>query len=154
MIMSGLECKIDKCSTWSKSHVSSLKRAIKKMQKTTEKPLILYRGAQVSPILEEISDDEAIQRFMKKVPIVNPSPISTSTSRNIAKEFIYRGGYIHVFHLDNGVKVLDLNKIQCINQQIMGAKQREREVIISPNQMFIPLRRYKDVFHWRVANII
>jgi hypothetical protein len=116
MIMSGLENKVDKrYSTWSKSHVSSLKRAIKKMQKTIDKPLILYRGAQVSPILEEVSDDEAISRFLNKDPIVNPSPISTSTSRAIAKEFIHRGGYIHVLHLDIGVQVLDFKNIQCSN---------------------------------------
>lgn len=152
MIMSGLESKIDKrYSDWTRSHVSSLKRAIKGMEKPVQKPMILYRGAQASPILEEITDEHAIQRFQTKIPIINQSPISTSTSRTIAKEFIYRKGYLHVLHLDAGVKVLDFKRVSCADEGVMKTKIREKEIIISPNHEFIPIKRYKDIFHWRVV---
>ena len=155
MRMSGLGSKVDKrYATWTTSQVSTLKRAIKSMQTDIRKPITLYRGVartQASPILEDVADDAAIQRFMKKEPITNPSPISTSTSRAIANEFIHRRGHLHVLHVDIGVHVLDLTGIPCENPRIMKAKMREKEIIITPNHTFIPLRRYKDTFHWRVC---
>ena len=150
--MSGLGKNIDKrYATWTKAQVSKLKRTIKSMQKPIDEPIILYRGAQCSPILENINDDQALERFLRKEHISNPSPISTSTSKNIAKEFIYRGGYLHVFHLDIGVQVLDFNEIQCKNPRVMKGKKREKEFIIAPNHTFIPIRRYKNTFHWRIT---
>lgn len=150
MIMSGLGENIDRrYATWTMSEVSKLKRAIGNMQSPIGKPIVLYRGAPASPILENVDDDRAKARFMRKDPISNPSPISTSTKRSIAKEF-GRSGYLHVFHLDIGVQVLDFNDIQCKSARVMKGKTREKEIIIAPGHTFIPTRRYKDTFHWRV----
>lgn len=152
MIMSGLGEKIDqRYSTWTKSQVAKLKREIKRMQKPIHEPIILYRGAQCSPVIEDVSDDQALERFIRKDHITNPSPISTSTSRNIAKEFIYRRGYLHVLHLDAGVQVVDFKETQCKTPRVMNGKIREKEIMIAPNHTFIPSRRYNDTFHWRVT---
>lgn len=156
MIMSGLESYVDKrYSTWTKKQIASLRHYINKHSVRTPKPIVLYRGAQATPILEAIADDIAIQRFVRKEPLTNLSPMSTSTSRVIAKEFIRRGGYIHVLHVEQGVQLIDLNDVSCdkADLRIIKAKTREKEVIIAPYHQLTPLKKYGNVLHWRITTM-
>ena len=153
MIMSGLEKGIDKrYSSWTKKDVSRLKRALNRKKFKNPRKRLLYRGGYHSPILEEITKEEAMERFQRKESIMNLSPLSTSTSKEIAKEFGYLDKYLHILHVDTSVEIIDLKDIDCkgLDDNSQKAQIREKEILIAPKQRLIPYKKYGKHFHWIV----
>lgn len=156
MMMSGLEDGIDKrYSSWTKADVERLKRAIRRVKYKAPNKMVLYRGTTtVSPLLEKISDEEARERFSEGIEIRNLSLLSTSTDRNIAKEFAWKKGNVHVFHISRGTFLVNLKDMDC-GDKFKEVLKREKEILIAPHQRFIPYKKYGNNYHWIVKpNII
>jgi hypothetical protein len=154
MIMSGLGAEIDeKYATWTPQQVKALRRYIEMHEKSFQEKRTLFRGTRsASPILEPLQDvARQLERFADRTPLVNASPMSTSTSRAIAKEFAGTSGFIHVLHVAKGVTFVDFEDVSCSQAHVMKGKAREKEVLIVPGHTLVPLRRYKNALHWLVA---
>lgn len=154
MIMSGLEEDIDKrYNTWTPQDILALKRIIRNHRYQNKKKKMLYRGTTtVSPLLENRTNQEVLERFDRREPIQNLSLLSTSRDRNIAKEFATKTGFIHVFHILPGVHLIDLSTIQCKDTRIQQALEREKEILIAPRQLLVPLKKYGNNLHWTVKS--
>ncbi len=154
MIMSGLEEGIDaKYNTWTPKDTLALKRAIRNHKYQNKKKKVLYRGTTtLSPLLENKTNEEVLERFHRKEPIQNLSLLSTSRDRNISKEFATKTGFVHVFHILPGVHLVDLSTIQCKDTRTQQALEREKEILIAPRQLLVPFKKYGNNLHWHVKS--
>lgn len=126
----------DKDTMWKPPAIREfLKYANKVVEKSKE--ITLYRGTTVpSPTMSHFDFELKNCQFM-----------STTKSLAIAKEFAYKGGYIHVLHLKKGVSIYDIKDLYSND----GVK-REKEVIIYPGCTLKLLAFSKNTFHWEVSN--
>jgi hypothetical protein len=120
---------------WTNENIKKFNNFMNKNYTEISKPIKLYRGSwyispTFSPFLENIK---------------NCQYISTSKSKAIASEFTGQRGYLHIFHLEPGVKIYDL-------QHDYGDNliKREKEVLIYP-KMKLTLISYKNnILNWKV----
>jgi hypothetical protein len=127
-----------KSSIWKPSNIKEFNKYLNEIGKNTKKKIILYRGTgSLSPTMKPLSEDLEICGYL-----------STSKSKSIALEFAHKKGYLHILEVDKGVKICDFEE----ELKEKYIPDREREVLICPDQKMKLLSIKNDIFTWRVYN--
>lgn len=136
---------------WTPSRVKQFMTYMYKNAIPTVAATIVYRGTSIaSPLMEPAALDNIalLKRYDAGIPLYNFHPMSTTTDKKIASEFIGRKkeGFIHVLHLAPGCSIYDM----AIEYSVDGIGSREKEILLMPGHIFTPIGRKGKEIHWSV----
>jgi hypothetical protein len=110
-------------TVWTDENIVLFNAHMESVKTLASRMMVLYRGSTSdSPTMQDFSQEITTCQFM-----------STSKSKKIAAEFIFKGkGFLHTLHLHPGVAFYDF-------QEHYGADpiKREKEVVVYPQQRLV-----------------